>query len=151
MPALVEDRTPSHEELVDLYQKRIYAVIYRMTGRHADTDDLCQEAFLQIFRSLPRWKPGTNLDSWVYRIAMNVSVDHLRRKGMSKAARAMRRSHGIPNQARMRLLNQVPSRPGTDCGMSSFSGDSIWGSSSIVLTAQTPIGACCSFNPIGRG
>jgi RNA polymerase sigma-70 factor (ECF subfamily) len=86
VPALVEEQAPRLEELVDRYQKRIYAVIYRMTGRHADTDDLCQEAFLQIFRSLPRWKPGTNLDSWVYRIAMNVSVDHLRRKGKSKAA-----------------------------------------------------------------
>ena len=86
VPALVEEQAPRLEELVDRYQKRIYAVIYRMTGRHADTDDLCQEAFLQIFRSLPRWKPGTNLDSWVYRIAMNVSVDHLRRKGMNKAA-----------------------------------------------------------------
>ena len=86
VPPLGEERVPRLEELVDRYQKRIYAVIYRMTGRHADTDDLCQETFLQIFRSLPRWKPGTNLDSWVYRIAMNVSVDHLRRKGMAKTA-----------------------------------------------------------------
>jgi RNA polymerase sigma-70 factor (ECF subfamily) len=84
--ALREEPAPRLEGLVDRYQKRIYAVIYRMTGRHADTDDLCQEAFLQIFRSLPRWKPGTNLDSWVYRIAMNVSVDFLRRKGLNRAA-----------------------------------------------------------------
>jgi RNA polymerase sigma-70 factor (ECF subfamily) len=86
VPAVVDEPAPRLEDLVDRYQKRIYAVIYRMTGRHADTDDLCQEAFLQIFRSLPRWKPGTNLDSWVYRIVMNVSVDHLRRKGLSKTA-----------------------------------------------------------------
>jgi len=84
--ALAEERAPRLEDLVDRYQKRIYAVIYRMTGRHADADDLCQEVFLQIFRSLPRWKPGTNLDSWVYRIAMNVSVDHLRRKSLNKTA-----------------------------------------------------------------
>lgn len=80
------DRAPRMEDLIDRYQKRIYAVIYRMTGRHGDTDDLCQEVFLQIFRSLPRFKAGTNLDSWVYRIAMNVSVDHLRRRGKNKAA-----------------------------------------------------------------
>ena len=86
VPALVEEQAPRLDDLVDRYQKRIYAVIYRMTGRHADTDDLCQETFLQIFRSLPRFKPGTNLDSWIYRIAMNVSVDHLRRKGTAKAA-----------------------------------------------------------------
>jgi RNA polymerase sigma-70 factor (ECF subfamily) len=86
VPAPGDDRLPSPEELVDRYQKRVYAVIYRMTGRHADTDDLCQETFLQVLRSLPSFKPGTNLDSWVYRIAMNVSVDHLRRMGKSKGA-----------------------------------------------------------------
>lgn len=98
VPSLLEDRAPRLEELVDRYQKRIYAVVYRMTGRHADTDDLCQEAFLQMFRSLPRWKPGTNLDSWVYRIAMNVSVDHLRRKGLNKSAleRLGREPQGAP-------------------------------------------------------
>jgi len=86
VPALGDEPALRLEDLVDRYQKRIYAVIYRMTGRHADADDLCQEAFLQIFRSLPGWKPGTNLDSWVYRIAMNVSVDHLRRKSLNKTA-----------------------------------------------------------------
>jgi RNA polymerase sigma-70 factor (ECF subfamily) len=72
---------PRPEDLLPLYQKRVYAVIYRMTGRHADVDDLCQEAFLQMIRSLSSFRPGTNLDAWVYRIAMNVSVDHLRRLG----------------------------------------------------------------------
>ena len=88
VPSPADDRLPSPGELVDRYQKRVYAVIYRMTGRHADTEDLCQETFLQILRSLHGFKPGTNLDSWVYRIAMNVSVDHLRRQGKSKEALA---------------------------------------------------------------
>ncbi len=78
---------PRPEELVERYRRRIYAVIYRMTGTHAETDDLCQETFLQMFRSLPGFRPGTNLDSWVYRIAMNVSVDHLRRQGKGRKLR----------------------------------------------------------------
>jgi len=86
VPDPADDRLPSLEELVERYQKRIYAVIYRMTGRHADTDDLCQETFLQIIRSIPGFRPGTKLDSWIYRIAMNISVDHLRRVGKSRAA-----------------------------------------------------------------
>jgi RNA polymerase sigma-70 factor (ECF subfamily) len=86
VPDPADLRLPSPEELVERYQKRVYAVIYRMTGRHADTDDLCQETFLQIIRSLPSFKPGTKLDSWVYRIAMNVSVDHLRRVGKGREA-----------------------------------------------------------------
>ncbi|MBI3268066.1 MAG: sigma-70 family RNA polymerase sigma factor [Planctomycetes bacterium] len=68
------------DELVQRYQRRVYAVIYRLTGNHAETDDLCQETFLQVFRSLPRFRPGTDLDAWVYQIATHVSVDHLRRR-----------------------------------------------------------------------
>src|SRR5262249_47634378 len=45
------------------------------------------ETFYQIFRSRERFREGTNLDSWVYRIAMNVSVDYLRRKSKEKQAR----------------------------------------------------------------
>lgn len=79
--------TPRPEELVDRYQRRIYAVIHRMIGTSAEADDLCQETFLQMFRSLPSFRPGTNLDSWVYRIAMNISVDHLRRQGKGRKLR----------------------------------------------------------------
>lgn len=75
------------EEIVRQYQRRVYAVIYRMTGAHADVDDLCQETFLQVFRSLPRFRPGSNFDALVYRIAMNVSVDYLRRRSRERSAR----------------------------------------------------------------
>jgi RNA polymerase sigma-70 factor (ECF subfamily) len=74
------------DDLVRRYQRRVYAVVYRMTGTASDADDLCQETFLQVFRSLPRFKDGTDLDAWVYRIAMNVSIDHLRRKSRDAAA-----------------------------------------------------------------
>ena len=86
-PGWAASDPPRPEELVDRYQRRVYAVIYRMTGSHSETDDLCQETFLQIFRSLPRFRPGTLLDSWVYRIATNVSVDYLRRKSKERAAK----------------------------------------------------------------
>jgi RNA polymerase sigma-70 factor (ECF subfamily) len=91
--------SPRPEELVSIYQRRVYAVIYRMTGRHADVDDLCQEAFLQMIRSLPSFRPGTNLDAWVYRIAMNVSVDHLRRLGKGQKLEDGLRHRGSPAAA----------------------------------------------------
>jgi RNA polymerase sigma-70 factor (ECF subfamily) len=68
------------EELLRQYQRRVYAVIYRMTGRHAEADDLCQETFLQVFRGLANGTQVSDLDAWVYRIAMNVSADYLRRR-----------------------------------------------------------------------
>jgi RNA polymerase sigma-70 factor (ECF subfamily) len=76
----------------------VYAVIYRMTGSHSETDDLCQETFLQIFRSLSRFRPGTLLDSWVYRIATNVSVDYLRRKSKERAAQEVLQDRAIRSQ-----------------------------------------------------
>ncbi|MBI5367752.1 MAG: sigma-70 family RNA polymerase sigma factor [Planctomycetes bacterium] len=82
------------EELVRRYQRRVYAVIYRLVGTHAETDDLSQEAFLQIFRSLPRFRAGTDLDAWVYRIASNVAVDFLRRR--AKDTRLLTRLRAAP-------------------------------------------------------
>ena len=80
---------PTMEEFVRQYQRRVYAVIYRMTGRHAEAEDLCQETFLQLFRSLPSVQEVSDLDAWVYRIAMNVSTDYLRRR--TKEARTAER------------------------------------------------------------
>ncbi len=74
------------DALVRRYHRRIHAVIYRMTGRHADGDDLVQETFLQVFKSLPRLPGSSNVDAWVYRIAMNVAIDFLRRRGRERRA-----------------------------------------------------------------
>lgn len=84
--------------LLERYQRRVYAVIHRMTGVHSEADDLCQEVFLQVFRSLGSFRAGTNLDSWIYRIAMNVSVDHLRRQGSRrKLQEDLRQRSGSPS------------------------------------------------------
>ncbi|MBX3465811.1 MAG: sigma-70 family RNA polymerase sigma factor [Planctomycetes bacterium] len=79
------DELPTHDALIGRYQRRVHAVIYRMTGRHADVDDLCQETFLQVFRGLGKLPAGSNLDGWVYRVALNVSIDHLRRRTKQRA------------------------------------------------------------------
>jgi RNA polymerase sigma-70 factor (ECF subfamily) len=84
VPESLRPSSPDPEELIARYQRRVYAVIHRMTGNHPEVDDLCQETFLQVIRSLPSLPPGGNLDAWVYRIAMNVSVDHLRRAGRDR-------------------------------------------------------------------
>src|SRR5579862_8166345 len=112
LQVLPVDEAPSlrPEDLLERYQRRIYAVIYRMTGVHAEVDDLCQETFLQMVRSLPRFRPGTNLDSWVYRIAMNVSVDHLRRQGKRKKLQEELRSQGASLMATGEALPEETAR-----------------------------------------
>ena len=88
----------SREDLISRYQRRVFAVIYRMTGRHSEVDDLCQETFLQIFRSLPGFREGTDLDAWVYRIAMNVSIDYHRRRSKEKGAIEVLGRNGSKNE-----------------------------------------------------
>jgi RNA polymerase sigma-70 factor (ECF subfamily) len=66
--------------LVERYKRQIYSVTYSMTRNHADADDLSQEAFIKAYDNLSRFKLGTNFRSWLYRIAVNLCIDHLRHR-----------------------------------------------------------------------
>lgn len=74
----------SAQEIVRRYQRRIYAVIHRMIGNRGDVEDLCQETFLQILRNPAGLSQAQDPDAWVYRIAMNVAVDFIRRKARDR-------------------------------------------------------------------
>lgn len=66
--------------IVEKYKKQIYSVIYSMTRNHADADDLSQDSFVKAYENLHRFNLGTNFRSWLYRIAVNLCIDHLRHK-----------------------------------------------------------------------
>ena len=66
--------------IVERYKARIYYIAYSMTHSHADADDLSQEAFIKAYENLHRFKLGTSFRSWICRIVVNLSIDHLRRK-----------------------------------------------------------------------
>lgn len=68
------------DELVRRYSGPIHAFILRMVGRPEDADDLTQDVFVQLLKSLPSAKPGMPLRPWVYVIARNKCLDHLKRK-----------------------------------------------------------------------
>ncbi|MEW6686002.1 MAG: sigma-70 family RNA polymerase sigma factor [Candidatus Edwardsbacteria bacterium] len=68
------------DSLVEKYQKRIYALAYRMTKNHDDADDIAQETFTRAYYALARFKVGESFFSWLYRIAINQSLNQLRRK-----------------------------------------------------------------------
>jgi len=68
------------DELVHRYHKQAYNIAYRMTGNHADAEDLTQEAFIRAFRFFGQYKRELPFDSWLYKIMSNVFVDTLRRR-----------------------------------------------------------------------
>lgn len=67
------------EELVRRYQRPISAYVYRMVGDYETALDLTQEIFIKIYNSLARYRPEFKFSTWIYKIAHNAAIDHLRR------------------------------------------------------------------------
>lgn len=74
-----EDRK-AFDELVHKYHKQAYNIAYRMTGNHADAEDLTQDTFLKAYRFFERYNREMPFDNWLYRIMSNIFVDWLRRR-----------------------------------------------------------------------
>jgi RNA polymerase sigma-70 factor (ECF subfamily) len=69
----------SFEELVRRYQRPISAYVYRMVGNYESALDLTQEIFIKVYNSLRRYRSEFKFSTWIYKIAHNSAVDHLRR------------------------------------------------------------------------
>ncbi len=70
----------AYDGLVQRYQERIYATIYHMTANHEDAHDLAQEAFIKGFRALKSFKGDSSFFTWVYRIAVNKTINFLKQR-----------------------------------------------------------------------
>jgi RNA polymerase sigma factor (sigma-70 family) len=70
----------AYDELVKRYQERIYATIYHMTSNHEDANDLAQEAFIKAYQALKSFKGGSSFYTWVYRIAVNKTINFLKQR-----------------------------------------------------------------------
>src|SRR5688500_7704490 len=70
----------SFNQLVLRWERPIYALAYRVIGRDEDARDVAQETFLRAFRALPGFKGQAKFSSWIYRIALNLCRDWIRRK-----------------------------------------------------------------------
>jgi RNA polymerase sigma-70 factor (ECF subfamily) len=70
----------SFNQLILRWERPIYALAYRVIGREEDARDVCQETFLRAFRALPGFKGEAKFSSWVYRIALNLCRDWMRRQ-----------------------------------------------------------------------
>lgn len=70
----------AYDELVRRYQERIYATIYHMTSNHEDANDLAQESFIKGFQALKSFKGGSSFHTWLYRIAVNKTINFLKQR-----------------------------------------------------------------------
>ena len=75
-PALTDD---AWEQIVIEHSTRVYRLAYRLTGNQHDAEDLTQETFVRVFRSLSTYTPGT-FEGWLHRITTNLFLDQVRRR-----------------------------------------------------------------------
>ena len=70
---------PTWEEIVREHSARVYRLAYRLSGNTQDAEDLTQETFIRVFRSLASYSPGT-FEGWLHRITTNLFLDMVRRR-----------------------------------------------------------------------
>ena len=70
----------AYDELVQRYQRRIYATIYHMTANHEDANDLAQDSFIKAFQALKSFRGGSSFYTWIYRIAVNKTINFLKQR-----------------------------------------------------------------------
>jgi len=65
--------------IVRRWEYRLFNLVYKMVGDPETTKDTCQEVFLQVYRAAKRYKPLNQFDTWIYRIAVNCSINKLKK------------------------------------------------------------------------
>ena len=78
--AILAGETARFEEIVTLFRERIYRIAWRMAQDPEDALDITQEVFLRVFRALRSWHGRARFSTWLHRIAINASIDYIRRQ-----------------------------------------------------------------------
>lgn len=68
-------------ELVQLYQGRVYKLVFRMLGRRDEAEDMAQEVFVQVFKAVSTFRGDAKLSTWIYRIAVNLCKNRIKYLG----------------------------------------------------------------------
>jgi RNA polymerase sigma-70 factor (ECF subfamily) len=95
------------QALVERHRSMVYRVAYQFAGNHYDAEDIAQEVFLKVHRSLDRFRQDAQLSSWLYRIVMNACIDHRRRHFPAASA-------PFGEEAERRLLSTPEEGPGPE-------------------------------------
>jgi len=79
-----ETKEQTFKKLMDTYQKRLYAHIYRYVNNHEDTNDVLQNTFIKIWKNIDAFRNECSLYSWLYRIAANEAITFLNKNNKQK-------------------------------------------------------------------
>lgn len=94
------------EELVRRYQRPITAYVYRMLGDYDLSLDVTQEVFIKVYNSLDKYRAEYKFSTWIYRIAHNAAIDHMRRNSVPTSSIETENSDG---SYELQLQSSLPS------------------------------------------
>ena len=109
-----DDVAGAFETLVERYQNRLVGILFHLVGNREEAEDLCQEVFLRIYKARKGYRPRAKFSTWLFTIANNLALNHLRSKGrnpsvpmggsaIDSAAVARWRSSSRAGKERLRL------------------------------------------------
>jgi RNA polymerase sigma-70 factor (ECF subfamily) len=75
---LVAREEAAFNQLVLLYERRVFALVYRMVGRRDEAEDLAQEVFVQVFKAIDQFRGDSKLSTWIFRIAVNLCKNRIK-------------------------------------------------------------------------
>ena len=75
-----EGREDAYRELIKRYERPVFSLIYRMVRDNETAEDLAQETFIKVLNNIDRYRPEFKFSSWLFKIANNITIDHLRRR-----------------------------------------------------------------------
>lgn len=102
-----DGNTEAFGKLVERYQRRVYTVIYRFVRNHTEADDLAQEAFIRAFRAIDRFDLRYPFSPWMYRIAINLTLNHLKKRKLPMVDTDLERKPSADNPVGAHEQNQT--------------------------------------------
>lgn len=75
-----QGREAAYRELVRRYERPVFSLVYRMVRDRELAEDLAQDTFIRVLNHIDRYRPEFKFSSWLFKIANNVAIDHLRRR-----------------------------------------------------------------------
>jgi RNA polymerase sigma-70 factor (ECF subfamily) len=119
--AVLAGDATAYRGLVERYQRRVYALIVGMVRDREEARDLTQEAFIKAYRNLDRFRLESSFYTWLYRIAMNLAIDYLRKH---KKRRASEFDEGIASKGLDGEIHHghVANNPGKELERKQLSG-----------------------------
>jgi RNA polymerase sigma-70 factor (ECF subfamily) len=75
-------REAAYRELIRRYQRPVFSLVFRMVRNRELAEDLTQETFVKVLNAIDSYRPEYKFSSWIFKIANNASIDHLRRRSL---------------------------------------------------------------------